>query len=310
MKTCPACGTRMEDTQNLCPACGVDYVEAVVNDITGGGADAQMMLAGLEEGLAGLDAVPMPSPGDTACRMLPALCAAALIFFLLAGVATGANFFYLLAAVALVPLVAVLAARMRGKQRLSTGEVVVRAAARVFAEDAAAVRERFADDAEVQAQLDAMQARLDEALAAQAAAHVRNRRKVIVVAVVVLACCCVGAGALAVRNHTARRAEAAYAAQPEWVKLRDSYTAAADDEYAGKERRLAVVRAMLADGQGAAAEDFFFAHCQGKVGDLDCALLVAGYYKEHKERVALDAFVERVSLRYDSDTRKVKSLIK
>lgn len=46
MKTCPACGTRMEDTQNLCPACGADYVEAVVNDITGGGADAQMMLAG------------------------------------------------------------------------------------------------------------------------------------------------------------------------------------------------------------------------------------------------------------------------
>lgn len=42
-----------------------------------------------------------------------------------------------------------------------------------------------------------------------------------------------------------------------WVRLRDSYAdAAGDDEYAGKDLRIAVVRAMLADGQGAAAEDF------------------------------------------------------
>lgn len=53
---------------------------------------------------------------------------------------------------------------MQGKLRLSAGEVVVRAAARVFAEDAASVRERFAGDAEVLARLDAMQLRLDDAL--------------------------------------------------------------------------------------------------------------------------------------------------
>ena len=107
------------------------------------------------------------------------------------------------------------------------------------------------------------------------------------------------------------QAQAAYAAQPEWVRLRDSYAdAAGDDEYAGKDLRIAVVRAMLADGQGAAAEDFFFAHCQGKVGDADCAMLIAGHYKAKKDAVALDAFVGKVSLRYDSDTQKVKSLTK
>ena len=199
--------------------------------------------------------------------MLPALCAAALVFCLLAGVATGANIFYLLAAVALVPLAVSLLARMQGKLRLSAGEVVVRAAARVFAEDAASVRERFAGDAEVLARLDAMQLRLDDALARQASAHAQNRRKVTVIA-------------------------------------------AGDDEYAGKDLRIAVVRAMLADGQGAAAEDFFFAHCQGKVGDADCAMLIAGHYKAKKDAVALDAFVGKVSLRYDSDTQKVKSLTK
>jgi len=247
----------MEDSQHLCPDCGADYVEAVVNDIaSGAGADSRLMLASLEEGLAGLDAVPLPALGDTARKMLPALCAAALVFCLLAGVATGANIFYLLAAVALVPLVVSLLARMQGKLRLSSGEVVVRAAARVFAEDAASVRERFAGDAEVLARLDAMQLRLDDALARQASAHAQNRRKVTVIAAVVLICCSAGAGALAVRNHAAREAQAAYAAQPEWVRLRDSYAdAAGDDEYAGKDLRIAVVRAMLADGQGAAAEE-------------------------------------------------------
>jgi len=113
------------------------------------------------------------------------------------------------------------------------------------------------------------------------------------------------------RMRAARKAQAAYAAQPEWVRLRDSYAdAAGDDEYAGKDLRIAVVRAMLADGQGAAAEDFFFAHCQGKVGDADCAMLIAGHYKAKKDAVALDAFVGKVSLRYDSDTQKVKSLTK
>lgn len=302
----------MEDSQHLCPDCGADYVGAVVDDIaSGAGADSRLMLASLEEGLAGLDAVPLPALGDTARKMLPALCAAALVFCLLAGVATGANIFYLLAAVALVPLVVSLLARMQGKLRLSAGEVVVRAAARVFAEDAASVRERFAGDAEVLARLDAMQLRLDDALARQASAHAQNRRKVTVIAAVVLICCSAGAGALAVRNHAARKAQAAYAAQPEWVRLRDSYAAAAgDDEYAGKDLRIAVVRAMLADGQGAAAEDFFFAHCQGKVGDADCAMLIAGHYKAKKDAVALDAFVGKVSLRYDSDTQKVKSLTK
>lgn len=175
MKTCPVCGAQMPDSQNLCPACGADYVEAVVNDITAGvEADPSLMLASLEEGLAGLDTVPMPAPGETVRKMMPLLCGVALAFCLLSGVLTGANFFYLLAIVALILLVAAL---MRGRQRLSAGEVVVRAAARVFAEDAASVRERFAGNAEVMARLDAMELRLDDALAGQAAAHARNPQK-------------------------------------------------------------------------------------------------------------------------------------
>lgn len=91
----------------------------MVNDITAGvEADPSLMLASLEEGLAGLDTVPMPAPGETVRKMMPLLCGVALAFCLLSGVLTGANFFYLLAIVALILLVAAL---MRGRQRLSAG---------------------------------------------------------------------------------------------------------------------------------------------------------------------------------------------
>ena len=46
------------------------------------------------------------------------------------------------------------------------------------------------------------------------------------------------------------------------------------------------------------------------VGYAFCAMLIAGNYKEKKDAVALDAFSGKVSLRYDSDTQKVKSLTK
>lgn len=39
-------------------------------------------------------------------------------------------------------------------------------------------------------------------------------------------------------------------------------------------------------------------------------MLIAGHYKAKKDAVALDAFAGKVSLRYDSDTQKVKSLTK
>ena len=310
----------MEDSQHLCPDCGANYVEAVVDDIaSGAGADSRLMLASLEEGLAGLDAVPLPALGDTARKMLPALCAAALVFCLLAGVATGANIFYLLAAVALVPLAVSLLARMQGKLRLSAGEVVVRAAARVFAEDAASVRERFAGDAEVLARLDAMQLRLGDAPCPPGAyssagvgacakppqgdGHCSRRADL-------LLCGCRGVGRAKPCGPqgpgrlcgAARVGQVARQLRRRGRGRRICGQRPADPRRAGHARPPALL--------GAAAEDFFFAHCQGKVGDADCAMLIAGHYKAKKDAVALDAFVGKVSLRYDSDTQKVKSLTK
>ncbi|WP_295935630.1 zinc ribbon domain-containing protein [uncultured Alistipes sp.] len=323
MKTCPVCGVQMEDHLRFCEACGAEYVVAVVSEITSGvssrsGADAKaaapdpsLALNGLEEEVAKLNDVPLPKIGDTVRKMMPGLSGVAVVFFFVAGWLTGANIFYILAVVAFVVLGGSGAASMKGKKRFSPGEVLVRAAISILANDASALMEEFPHNADVPKRLDTMKKKADEALALQKEAQRRNRRKILLVALVVFLICSAGVGALAVRKHAADKAAAEYAAQPEWVKLRDSYMASdATDEAGRKELRQRVVSAMIGDGQGAAAEEFFFAHSQGQMGDVDCATLIANYYKDSKNTESLNAFVDKVKLRYDSDTRKVRNLKK
>lgn len=308
MKTCPHCGNRMDDAQKSCPTCGVDYLEAVIGDLAGSTrSDASLRFESIEEGLRPIEGAVLPSMGETVRRMMPQLSGGALLFLVIAGLATKGVLFYLLAAAAAVPFLGSIVRTLRGRKPLGRGELVVTAAARLFEEDAAALRRDFPERKEVTERLDEMQARIGQALALQAEAHARNRRKILIAALALLAVACIGVGALALRNHAARKAEAEYARQPEWVKLRDEYLAAAENgASADSALRLAVVRAMLDARQPAEAEAFFFAHCQGEPGDIDCALLIAGSYRSDPQ--ALDAFVDRAALRYDSDTRKLKKL--
>lgn len=311
MKTCFVCGVQMQDADNLCPTCGADYMQAVINDISGGStnADARLMLNNLEEGFARLDRISPPTLGDSLRKMLPSFYLAGFLFFLLAGILTGANIFYLLAVAILIPLLLALFGRIRGRQRLCPGEVLICATKRVFDEDAAVMRERFGKQTDVMTRLNAMQERIDEMLEEQGTAHKNNRKKIVLVGAILLILCCVGVAALTVRNHAARKSMAAYAMQPEWVKLQDRYLAEVGaDEAADQNLRQQVVEAMLSADQPAAAEAFFFTHSQGKVGDVDCAAPIARYYKNKPDAEALEAFVASVKLRYDSDTSKVKSI--
>lgn len=303
MRTCPRCDTRLNDSQTRCPACGADYLETVISSLGGPDTDVAMQLTALEEDLRPLDDAPAPAWTDTARRMKPLLGGGAALFGLVAGIATCANLFFLIAGAAGA---FALFAKLRHRQPLSPGEAIVKAAARIFDEDATRLRGIHGETPEIEERLSAMQRYIDETLARQQEAHVRNARTILRYAIALLVAACIGVGALAIRNHAARKAAAAYAAQPEWVKLRDAYLASEADEFTGNAFRLKVLRAMLESGEQAAAEEFFFAHCQGSIGDFECALLIAGHYRNDSE--ALAAFVERVSLRYDSDTKKIKRL--
>lgn len=298
----------MDDAQKNCPACGVDYLEAVIGDLAGSTrSDASLRLESIEEGLRPIEGAAPPSMGETFRRMMPQLSGGALLFLVIAGLATKGALFYLLAAVVAVPFLRSVVRTLRGRKPLGQGELVVTAAARIFEEDAAALRRDFSERTEVTERLDEMQARIGQALALQAEVHARNRRKILIAALALLAVACIAVGALALRNQAARQAEAEYARQPEWVKLRDEYLAASENEELDNGAlRLAVLQAMLDAQQPAEAEAFFFTHCQGEPGDIDCALLVAGGYRSNPQ--ALNAFVDKAVLRYDSDTRKLKKL--
>lgn len=300
----------MEDSQSRCSVCGADYLSTVLSEISGGRADEDAVsLDALEASLQSLDTAPLPTFGETLRRQSGGLYAAAAGFCVVAGIATRANIFYLVALVLIVLLIPKVVARLRHKSPLGQGEVLVQATARIFTEDASAVRARMAGRKDVDARLIAMQQRVDRALALQREGHARNGRRILLMACVVLLVACIGVGVLAVHNYGVRKAAAEYAAQPEWVKLRDGYLArATSDEYGGQQEREAVLRAMLGAGETSEAEDFFFTCCQGKVGDLACAMLFVAHYREAGDSEALRAFTARVTLRYDSDTRKIRSI--
>ncbi len=297
----------MDDAQKSCPACGADYLEAVIGDLAGSTrSDASLRLESIEEGLRPIEGAAPPAMGETFRRMMPQLSGSALLLLIVAGLATKGALFYLLAAADAVPFLRSVVRILRGRKPMGRGEVVVTAAAHLFEEDAAALRRDFPERAEVTERLDGMQARIGQALTRQAEGHARNRRKILIAALALLAVFCIGVGALALRNQAARKAEAEYALQPEWVKLRDEYLASAEEGAPDGALRLAVVQAMLDARQPAEAEAFFFAHCQGESGDIDCALLIAGGYRSDPQ--ALNAFVDKAKLLYDSDTRKLKKL--
>lgn len=301
----------MEDTQPRCPACGTEYLSAVLHEISGNREDAEeqeQSLDDLEQLLQPLDQAPLPTSRETLRRMLPGLYGLALLFCLLAGIATHANLFYLLAIIPAVLLVLKLPVLLRRTPPMGRGEILIRAAARVFSEDAAALQRKAAKEGSLGQRLDALQLRIDQALERQRQAHARNARRIRITAGIILLAACAGAGWLALHNHAVRKAEAEYAARPEWERRQEAYRKSDPDAYGSDKARSEVIRAMLQAEEAARAEEFFFTACQGRIGDLECAEQIVAFYRSREDAEALRTFAGKVTLRYDSDTRKIRSI--
>jgi NADH:ubiquinone oxidoreductase subunit K len=226
MKICPVCDSKMSVNETHCPKCGEDYLASVVGDIissSGRDSELELKLENLEEGLSGIESLPKPTLGDTARRLMPVLSAVGALFFFLSGMLTRVHIFYILAIILFIIAVIGFIVKFSGRKPLCKGEVILHAAARIFNEDSAVIREQYGNQGGVAERLDAMQMRLDEAFARLEAAHERNMRKVLIITAVVIVICSAGVGALAVKKNAIRMAEAEYAMQPEWVKLRDNY---------------------------------------------------------------------------------------
>lgn len=314
MKTCPECGTQLSDKQEICPACGVNYLEATIASITGNAGTtesdtAMMLLNGMEDSLRILNSVAKPTLGDTLRRMALLVWGVSVVACVVAGLLCKAPFFYILAIAPAVPFIKALVLVLLRRQNMTNGERVAMATAKVFAEDAEKMRAEYAGSVQIIDRIDAMQDKVDNTLASLKSAHKRNKVIIIVLFSIVLAIFSVGVGALAIHNFKNRKAEAEYAALPEWIKARDNYLSSdQNNEYGDNSLRMGVITLMLEANEEAAAESFFFDSCMGYVGDADCALLIINHYRKASNKDALNIFIDRLTLRYNSDTAKLRKL--
>jgi len=310
MKTCSKCGYAMSDAEMTCPHCHSDYLTGILDDVLGPQqsvpSENDLVLDILEQSLANIDNAPVPTAGETFRRIWPLCKAVVAVLLFSAGFATAVPFFHLLGFVAL-GFVGFDWLKNRRKRALSSGEALIVAAEHVFHEETAPLAAR--KDAKTDQRLRQMQEHIDRAYERMAEGHRANRFRVWIPVGVVLFLFCFGIGTLAVHRYKVRKAESEYAALPEWVKLRTDYRNAEDTEFA-ESARIAVVDAMLAAGVATEAEGFFFASCQGLVGDYACAKSIAEHYVRIGDRTALNAFIEKAELRYESDNRKLESLKK
>lgn len=326
MKNCPVCNHQFEDSYTHCPKCGADYIEASINSIATGAAVSlaesgesvesvatesndfnsdEVILQTIESELAVLDNLIPPTLKESFARMatvvwgVSTLCTAAVAMVLAAPI------LYIVAAVVAVLFVY---ATMRRNKSLSKGESDVAVLARIFEEDMSRMKSSFVERESVSKRLEEVRNRIGEAKAYIDKAHKANRGRIMLIIGIVALLFVAGVGALAYAQHQAKQAEAAYEAQPEWIKLREAYLSSEyNDEHTGGDARGVVIETMLEAGVVAEAEAFFFEEAMGKVGDYECALLIAKYYDKAGDKARAEAFVGKLSLRYGSDNTKIRN---
>ena len=323
MKICPHCNAEYSTDLEVCPSCGTNYIEATINAISDNTATSiaenshegaefdgdEVLLQTIEGELSVLDAITPPRFGETFAQMAMVVWGAAALVTTAVAVLLAAPILYMVATIFIVLLFYKL---MRRRKAMCKSEADVAIISRIFNEDLSRMKESFLQREDIVQRIGEVRSRLNEAEAIISEAHQRNRRKIFIVIAVVASLFAVGVGVLAFAQYKVRKAEAAeiaaFEAIPEWQKVRDGYFGSKyDDEYTGNQARYVVIATMLEAGATAEAEEFFFAESMGKVGDYDCALLIAKHYDSKGDSEAAEKFVGKLKLRYDSDNTKIRT---
>ncbi|MBO5882355.1 MAG: hypothetical protein J6Q21_03830 [Alistipes sp.] len=318
MKKCPKCDERYDDNLAVCPACGSDYIEASIDSIAAPMAEAaegeeastfdsdEVTLQALEGEMFQLENLITPSMRQTFARMAHKVWAGAMIFMVVASLLIAAPILYI--ATTGIAVLFVLALLRKGKT-MTKSETDVAVLSRIFEDDMSRMKSTFVEGEAVNKRIAKIRQRIDDSREAIDKAHKANRRRIAVFIAAGAVLLVAGVGVLGYAKYNAEKAAAEYEALPEWVKLRDAYLESEyNDEFAGGEARPVVVETMLEAGVVAEAEEFFFEHCMGMVGDYDCAVHIVKYYNSVGDKEAKSAFVGKLSLRYASDNQKIKSL--
>ncbi len=333
MKKCPRCGETLDDRQNTCPSCGGNYLQLSIQSISGqeecgdstpivatGDPDADENRRGPSIGNAtvstllslmqtAVNDIGLPTVRDTLTKIGKESFASILGLNTLAGAASGHVLFYVLAALTLIPI---LRSIIKGKKSggvIGKSEAVMKATTNVVEDNIKTIKEKYHGDAATMKQVEIVQGKLNDAKEAYAKQERKNKRTIWVATGVFALLIVAAAVPLSIDNIKAKIAEAEYAEQPNWVKVRDNYIDSEfNDEFGDNTARIYVLTEILDAKQYDAAEEFFFDYCMSNVGDFDCAKFIIERFRKAGNEASIEAFKQKLNLRYDSDTQKAKQL--
>lgn len=309
MAQCPRCKEEMPLLSKVCPVCGY-----VVND----GDDsptAEELVNKLEALLLRSKNMPKPSFAASLRNMLFVLFLVLAVYFIVLALISEAGLFWLLGIVCGVVSLYLL---VRKLTKGSTGAGAFEKLKNEYEYNERIARRSFGKNVEVSRLIKDITAEISAVEAEHIAARRRSRSMWLIFAVVVIVVAAGGIFSTDVASRdeapateqTASTGEDGDAETAPWKAKVAAFAASSDNsEYGDNAARLAVLDEIIKCNAFDAAEEFFFTYCQGKMGDLECAQQIVRSYLAADRKADAAAFAGRVTLRYGSDTAKLKKMV-
>lgn len=309
MAQCPRCKEEMPLLSKVCPVCGY-----VVND----GDDsptAEELVNKLEALLLRSKNMPKPSFAASLRNMLFVLFLVLAVYFIVLALISEAGLFWLLGIVCGVVSLYLL---VRKLTKGSTGAGAFEKLKNEYEYNERIARRSFGKNVEVSRLIKDITAEISAVEAEHVAARRRSRSMWLIFAVVVIVVAAGGIFSTDVASRdeapateqTASAGEDGDAEIAPWKAKVAAFAASSDNsEYGDNAARLAVLDEIIKCNAFDAAEEFFFTYCQGKMGDLECAQQIVRSYLAADRKADAAAFAGRVTLRYGSDTAKLKKMV-
>lgn len=309
MAQCPRCKEEMPLLSKVCPVCGY-----VVND----GDDsptAEELVNKLEALLLRSKNMPKPSFAASLRNMLFVLFLVLAVYFIVLALISEAGLFWLLGIVCGVVSLYLL---VRKLTKGSTGAGAFEKLKNEYEYNERIARRSFGKNVEVSRLIKDITAEISAVEAEHVAARRRSRSMWLIFAVVVIVVAAGGIFSTDVASRdeapateqTASAGEDGDAETAPWKAKEAAFAASSDNsEYGDNAARLAVLDEIIKCNAFDAAEEFFFTYCQGKMGDLECAQQIVRSYLAADRKADAAAFAGRVTLRYGSDTAKLKKMV-
>lgn len=301
MPQCPRCKGDMPLLSKICPICGyvVDGDEATPN--------ASDQINSLEQLVLQIKGLPRPTFLASVRDLLGIIVLILAVYFLVMAYLTDAFVFKILGGLFLIILQYFLGRLVVSWFKPSIKDEINRIK-NEFEYNERIARRSFGKDSEVARQIDELTAEIIDTLRERR----ESNRKILYTWLAISTACAIAAGgSIFIANRAAQKSieQAEYG---KYQKSVETFAASSDnDEHIGGAVRTSIVKSMTAAGDTAFAEKFFFAYCQGRVDDFDCAKTIVESLIAAKDYAGAARFVEQAAtLRYKSDIVKLKKLLK